>query len=101
MYTPEQLDVLDLLINIIKEHETKLDQLITQLEQTTKQQPTHPNNKQPHTTNKTQTHTETNPQNHTEPQKGSAVPCLCLCVNLVVVYGVGSLVCWCGFTHYL
>jgi len=36
MYTPEQLDVLDLLINIIKDHEAKLDQLITKLEQTTK-----------------------------------------------------------------
>ncbi len=36
MYTPEQIDVLDLLITIIKEHEAKLDQLITRLEQTTK-----------------------------------------------------------------
>ena len=35
MYTIEQIDVLDLLINIIKEHETKLDQLISRLEQTT------------------------------------------------------------------
>ena len=35
MYTPEQLDVLDLLIEIIKQHETKLDQLISKLEKQT------------------------------------------------------------------
>ena len=32
MYTTEQIDVLDLLIEIIRQHEAKLDQLITTLE---------------------------------------------------------------------
>jgi len=36
MYTPEQIDILDLLIHIIKDHETRLDQLITKLEQANK-----------------------------------------------------------------
>ena len=35
MYTPEQIDVLDLLINIIKEHETKLSELVDRLEKQT------------------------------------------------------------------
>ena len=34
-YTAQQIDVLDLLIEIIKQHEATLDKLITRLEQTT------------------------------------------------------------------
>ena len=36
MYDTQQIDILDLLIHIIKEHENKLDELISRLEQANK-----------------------------------------------------------------
>jgi len=42
MYDTQQIDVLELIIHTLTEHETKLDQLIQRLEKQTHPQPTTP-----------------------------------------------------------